>query len=333
MSKVEKLLKETNPIVKDWMEKYFSNDEFLPLKSQIEYAINYTDPDYDRALLVRLGCELMGGNLKQALPGMVAWELFNISLLVTDDFFDQRKGFRMGQEPIYKKWNDKASVSLGFYFDSLAYEIIINSYKNNKQINPIDTVDVLTWSAKWQYFSQDQEEQLTKRNLDEITLEDYFDLIKNATAVGTAGAIELGGILGGASQAQRYQFREFGLDFGCLLQIRDDLIDYIDNESITQKSPFNDLLMKRKRLPFLVCYWKGNKTEKKKLLELIQKPTIEDNEISFVLDILTSHKVKYEIRRLVEKIHKRAVYRLETLPGNNDIKSYVLEWLSIMSSI
>lgn len=320
---LEELLVDVSLSTQNWIRANLIQEDLGEIAPLVNHAIDFVVPGYDRALLVKLAYESMeskGDN--SLLSGMAAWEIFNISLLVTDDFFDKRTSRRMGVETIANKWGGDASISLGFFLNSLAREALILGSKSSDW-SLADALEVLEWATKWQYRSQFQEAQLLKKPLADVDLSMYLDLIRNATAVGMAGALELGCIMGGGSKEDRQKFRDFGFSLGSLLQIRDDLIDYIYDEELIRKGAFNDLFDKKRRLPILVAYWEGDQSQKDCIDNLFIKSNLTLNDALVSIDLISDSKVEARIKEVVKNIEDRARIELSTLPRGkaNDVLS------------
>jgi octaprenyl-diphosphate synthase len=318
---LEELLVDVSLSTQNWIRANLIQEDLGEIAPLVNHAIDFVVPGYDRALLVKLAYESMeskGDN--SLLSGMAAWEIFNISLLVTDDFFDKRTSRRMGVETIANKWGGDASISLGFFLNSLAREALILGSKSSDWLLA-DALEVLEWATKWQYRSQFQEAQLLKKPLADVDLSMYLDLIRNATAVGMAGALELGCIMGGGSQEDRQKFRAFGFSLGSLLQIRDDLIDYIYDEELIRKGSFNDLFDKKRRLPILVAYWEGDQSQKDCIDRLFSKPNLTIDDALVVIDMITTSRVEAIIKNMVKNIEDIARLELSALPKGISIKT------------
>ena len=85
---------------------------------------------------------------------------------------------------------------------------------------------------------------------DEISEEQYFDVIRSKTASLFASCAEVGALLSGATKAQIVRLRDFGTYVGLCFQIRDDVFDYYDVE--VGKPTGND--MKEGKLTLPVIY-------------------------------------------------------------------------------
>ncbi|HHT9126708.1 MAG TPA: polyprenyl synthetase family protein [Candidatus Brocadiia bacterium] len=324
-----KLLDEITEVTTNWIRENVLRDDYGKLKPLIEHALTSTTPASDRALMLRLGCELKGEDWLTALPGMASWELLNINLLVTDDFFDKRTTVRMGRKTISQRYGDEACVALGFILKSLASETLISAWNKSARWSLRDAMEVLEWATKWLYYSQFQEDELVKLPLSKCTLEMYIDLIKNATSIGIAGAFELGCIMGGSYKEERSRFRDFGIDLGYVFQIRDDLIDYIYNDSLIQKGPFNDLFTKRRRLPLLVAYWEGTSLEKRQIEGILRKNKLTHKDALVITEMIVSQKVKKRILSISGKIADSAKKKLTGLPTCQPAKYILLDLIEL----
>lgn len=328
MVEVVSFLAETTSVTTAAMRNRLAREKIMPVVPLLEYALTSTQPASDRALLVRLACQAEGGTLEDALPGMEAWEFLEIGLLVTDDFFDERRSGRMGKTPLSSKVGPKTCVALGFVLKSLAGEAIITGHRPTDRWDVGEALCIIEWASKKQYYSQYQEEGLGKKPLPEVTLGMYFDLIENATSVGVGGALELGCLLGQGSLEDRRKFRDFGITLGNLLQMRDDLIDYIDDESLIGKGPFSDLLCRRRRLPLLAACWEASPAEKERI-ERILEGDIGPQEINWVLGAITAEKVKRRIRSISAELHNKALAQLDGLPKVEPSRTLFLQLLDL----
>lgn len=328
-----KQLKDVTQITTDWIRENVLRDDYGDLTPMIEHALTSTVPDSDRAIMVKLGCELKGEDWREALPAMAAWELLNINLLVTDDFFDRRTTPRMGKKTISQKWGEEACLVTGFVLTSIASEALISAWRKSSKWSLHDALEVLTWATKWEYYSQFQESQLVNIPISETTLEMYVDLIKNSTAVGIAGSFELGCVMGRGNKKERANFREFGMDLGCLLQIRDDLIDYIYNETLIKKGPFNDLFTKKRRLPLLAAYWEGSQIEKKRIENILMKKALNLKDALIITEMITSPKVEQRVQSITHIVEQSARKNLARLPEIQPAKLILSDLIELFTEL
>ncbi len=333
ISCVEDWLDEVTVCTKEYMRSFIAARRFPDLDELMEHAIDLVVPASDRAVLVRAGCEIVGSDEARALPGMAAFEFQNINLLVTDDFFDDRKTTRMGTDTIRQKWGDRAAVALGFVLKCYSVEVLADAWNTNCEWDLKRAVSAVEWASRWQYASQFLEEEITSTPISEVSLDAYLYLIEKATATGIAGAMELGGIIGGGSENAQVQLREFGLKLGSLLQIRDDCLDYIYDEDLICKGAFSDLFAKRRRLPLLAAYWEGTDSEKVQIEKLLALPVISLEDVPAVLDLITATKVKNRIDSITGRIRAAALEDLERLPKSGASNEFLTELVELFTDL
>ncbi len=312
-SLIHEALSEVTLATLEWIRANVLTDDYGPMSPMLEHAITSVVPASDRAILVRYGCQLMGCDWREALPGMAAFEFQNINLLVTDDYFDERDTSRMGVVPINKRWGSKAAIALGFVLKSLSNESLIIGWNRRRNWNLNEAIETIEWASRWQYYSQFLEDDLLSVPLADVTLEDYTNLIEKATASGIAGALELGAIIGGCSVELRKAIKSFGLTLGCLLQVRDDCIDYIYNEELIKKGAFSDFFSKRRRLPLLVAYWEGDLEQKRAIEYLLGKRYLTLEHAAVAVDLILRPNVQAFIRRYANETADKAMNQLDCL--------------------
>jgi geranylgeranyl pyrophosphate synthase len=328
----EELAQVTRATLK-WTRSNILVSDYGTMQPMLEHALTSVVPASDRAILVKYGCELMGKDWRKALPGMAAFEFQNINLLVTDDYFDERKTTRMGKDPISTKWGPKAAIALGFILKSLSNECLVHGWKKSREWDLAAAIETIEWASKLQYYSQFLEDDLCAKPLAKVTLEDYDNLIRVATASGIAGAIELGCIIGGCDSRVRKQARAFGMSLGCLLQIRDDCIDYIYDESLIHKGAFSDLFTKRRRLPILSAYWCGSRSDQRLIEGVLEKSVIGLKDAAQIVELLLAPKVREAIALRTAPYKKNAIGLLAQLPGASMHKEHIQDLILLFTDL
>jgi geranylgeranyl diphosphate synthase, type II len=74
-------------------------------------------------------------------------------------------------------------------------------------------------------------------------------MIELKTSILLKGALEIGGILGGASKSDIIKLGEFGVNLGLAFQLQDDLLDAYGNSNTFGKKIGGDIIANKKR-PF-----------------------------------------------------------------------------------
>jgi len=117
-------------------------------------------------------------------------------------------------------------------------------------------------SHMWITASDGQFQEVLFDTREQISIDQYFELIKRKSGSLTACACKIGATLGGASESLVLQLEQFGTNLGIMSQIRNDLNDFLNFEKK------KDFVNNKKTLPYvyLLNILNGKKAEKFKEL-------------------------------------------------------------------
>jgi len=277
-----------------WIDNSCSNNLLLGGHE----AINLKD-DYERALIVRLGFQSIREDWHHALDAMASIELLDSSLLVVDDIVDESKR-RKGNDSIHVKYGLKNTLILSHVLKSTSLLALINSAKTN-QLNKNEITHLLNLTETTyqnMYFGEYQDLYYENESFDNISLDDYLDMIKRTTGLHLGLSFSTGGLIARSTKNYQNLLWEIGVRLGIILQIRDDFIDYLDLESVTQKPAYGDFLRRKKRLPLLLAY-KHYPTKIKKLFNLPFEETVKNE----LLSVISDEKIKNDSNAIVSNIY------------------------------
>ena len=193
-----------------------------------------------RPILVLLAAKRYGKVNDAVLHAAVSLEMLHTASLVHDDVVDE-SGERRGQLSVNALMDNKAAVLVGDY-------LLSTSLKHAATAGSLEVVDIVARLGLT--LSDGELQQLSNVKSDEISEEQYFDVIRSKTASLFASCAEVGALLSGATKAQIARLRDFGTYVGLCFQIRDDVFDYYDVE--VGKPTGND--MKEGKLTLPVIY-------------------------------------------------------------------------------
>lgn len=220
-------------------------------------------------------------------------ELLHTATLVHDDVVDdsdERRGFFS----INALWKNKIAVLVGDYLLSKGLLLAIR----NKDFNLLEIV-----STAVEEMSEGELLQIEKaRNLN-LSEDIYYDIIRKKTASLIAACCAIGAASAGATKEEVEQMRLFGEYIGIAFQMKDDLLDYGDDD--IGKPTGIDLKEKKLTLPiiytinnadkstrnYIINSIKNYNTDKKRIAEVI-KYVNEHNGINYTRKVMISYKEK-----------------------------------------
>lgn len=187
-----------------------------------------------RPLLCLMGADLYSGKPEEALSAAVAVEVFHNFTLLHDDIMDQAE-LRRGRPTVHKKWNPNSAILSGDAMLILAYRILQDGVPVYGAGKLPALLDVFNRAAMEVCQGQQYDMEFETSDRD-VSREEYIEMIRLKTSVLLAAALEMGAIVGGASEAERQALYAFGVNLGLAFQIQDDLLDtYGDAETFGKR--------------------------------------------------------------------------------------------------
>ena len=213
-----------------------------------------------RPLLVLLGCDMVGGDVQQAINAAIGIELFHNFTLLHDDIMDQAP-LRRGKETVYKRWNANRAILSGDTMFALANRYLLRT-PLECQANVLDIFNLTAIEV-----CEGQQLDMNFETLDNVSLSDYLEMIRLKTAVLLAASLKIGAMIGGASDLVAQQLYECGINLGIAFQLTDDLLDAYGDESTFGKMTGGDIVANKKTYLYLVALEKAGCYQRSALLQ------------------------------------------------------------------
>jgi geranylgeranyl diphosphate synthase, type II len=192
-----------------------------------------------RPVLVLISAELFGGNVFKALDAAIGIELFHNFTLMHDDIMDKAP-LRRGNPTVHVKWNESAAILSGDVMFVEAYKLMIKVEDSILR----KVLDIFSDTASGVCQGQQADMNFEKR--DNVSLEEYIEMIRLKTAVLLAGSMQIGALIGGAEQEQAGLLYEFGENLGLAFQLQDDILDVYGDPEKFGKQVGGDILADKK---------------------------------------------------------------------------------------
>lgn len=204
------------------------------------------------AHLTLMSCECVGGDSEVALPGAIAMELSALAADIFDDIQDQDN-----DDLPWRQIPPANALNLAICLSMLSYQSV-STILESRLFGEVSQI----LNHMWITASDGQLQEVLLDTRGQVTLEQYFELVKRKSGSLTACACKIGATLGDASASVVLQLEQFGTNLGIMSQIKNDLNDFLNFED---KS---DFVNNRKTLPYvyLLNILQGNKAEQFKEL-------------------------------------------------------------------
>ncbi len=232
-------------------------------------------------------------------------EFIHTATLLHDDVVDS-SAMRRGQPSANDVWGNEASVLVGDFLYSRAFEMMVET----------DLMAVMEiMSSTTNAIAEGEVLQLLNAHSPETTEQVYLDTIHRKTAKLFESAAWLGGIVSGQDKAVCKMLSEYGVYLGTAFQLVDDVMDYLSTSEEMGKEVGDDLAEGKPTLPLIQAMANGTPEQ-----VAIVKKAIENGERDQIAEILkivhSTGAIDYTLARAHTQAEK-AVQSLAPLPDSD----------------
>jgi octaprenyl-diphosphate synthase len=260
-----------------------------PLLDRITHYIVKRKGKQIRPMFVFFAAKLCGGILESTHRGAALVELLHTATLVHDDVVDnayERRGFFS----INALWKNKIAVLVGDYL--LAKGLLLSV--NNNEFRLLQIV-----SEAVKQMSEGELLQIEKVRKMDISEELYFDVIRQKTASLIASCCACGASSAGADEETVEKMRLFGEKVGIAFQIKDDTFDFGTDD--VGKPLGIDIKEKKVTLPLIYALNRSDKSERKKIINLVKNHQDDPVKIQAIIDFVNSKDgVHYANQKMIQ---------------------------------
>ncbi|MFO8037665.1 MAG: polyprenyl synthetase family protein [Anaerolineales bacterium] len=201
-----------------------------------------------RPLMVLFATDAGGGTWQHALPAAGAVELLHNFSLIHDDIQDGSPT-RRGRPTVWKRWGQAQAINTGDAMFALAIQSILDLADTLPSDITLQACRVFQQACL--HLTQGQHLDLDFEKREDVSPDEYWQMVKGKTAALLGAAMELGAICAEVSPVRRAAFREFGHQLGLAFQAQDDILGIWGEKEIIGKSIKSDLVTRKKTLPIL----------------------------------------------------------------------------------
>ena len=216
-----------------------------------------------RPVLMLLGYNLFKEKPEDILMPALGLETYHNYTLLHDDLMD-KADMRRGQLTVHKKWDDNTAILSGDSMLVLAYQRVAGcDAAHLPQVLELFTETALEIGEGQQY-----DMDFETRN--DVTEDEYIEMIRLKTSVLLACALKMGAILGDASQEDADLLYQFGEKIGLAFQLQDDLLDVYGDPKVFGKAIGGDITSNKKTYMLINAVNRANAQQRAELMRWIE---------------------------------------------------------------
>jgi len=192
-------------------------------------------------------------------------EFIHTATLLHDDVVDASL-LRRGHATANQRWGNEASVLVGDFVYSRAFQMMVN----------IDSMRVMKiLSETTNTIAEGEVQQLINCHDPDTTQESYLNVIRNKTAKLFEAAAQLGAVISNRTEKEEQAMAAYGRHLGTAFQLIDDVFDYSSSSEELGKNIGDDLAEGKPTLPLLYAMWNGNKHDAEVIRDAIENGGLE----------------------------------------------------------
>ena len=313
------------------VEAIFAEETFLAEPRELYEPIDYTlrlGGKRIRPTLLLVANALFGGKVDDVRGAALGIETFHNFTLLHDDLMD-RSPLRRGQPTVYTRWGENTAVLSGDTMFALAWRYFLRQPTPRLQ-------EILTcFNETAIEVCEGQQKDMNFENLalDEVSIDDYMDMIRQKTAVLLAGALKIGALYAEAPSGEIARLYEFGLHLGLAFQLQDDLLDGYGDTAVFGKKTGQDIRDNKKSFLPLTALTLGSDAQRSELLSLFAtKDNMDEEEkVRRVMDLYDAVNLRAAIEDAIEQEFTTACKYLDTVHADEALKLPLRELMDTLA--
>ena len=224
-----------------------------------------------RPVLMLLSYGLFKDDVDSVLMPACALETYHNYTLLHDDLMDNAD-MRRGHETVHRKWDANTAILSG---DSM----LVLAYERMAKCNPVYLSDVLhTFTETALEIGEGQQYDMEFETRNDVTEDEYIEMIRLKTSVLLACAQKIGAILAGASKQDQDNLYKFGEQIGLAFQLQDDYLDVYGDPKVFGKKVGGDIICNKKTYMLINAYNRADAEQRRELQHWMEAETFNSDE-------------------------------------------------------
>ena len=208
-----------------------------------------------------------------------AVEFIHTATLLHDDVVDASM-LRRGQDTANAVWGNEASVLVGDFLFSRAFQLMVSD-------GSLSVLKILSDASA--VIAEGEVLQLMTTNDTETSEEAYLEVIRSKTATLFAAAARIGAIVAERPRVEEEALESYGMNLGIAFQLVDDALDYSAQQADLGKTVGDDFREGKISLPVVLAWRRGNDEERDFWRRTLERQEQEESDLAHAIGLLEKH--------------------------------------------
>ncbi len=274
-----------------------------------------------RPLLLLLTSNLYKDDIAPFVTTAIGVEMFHNFTLLHDDIMDNSPT-RRGRDSVPAKWGNNVAILSGDAMLIYAYGLILGTHSEHR----LEVTSIFNRLSL--DLCEGQQIDMDFESRDDVSMSEYMEMIRLKTSVLIAGAMEMGAVLGGATDSDKQLIYNFGLNVGAAFQIQDDVLDLYASCPAFGKPIGGDIIEGKKSFISLLCLELASEEDKKILTEILtNKDVAADERVLAARKLFDKYSVRETAEELIRSYFDDALAVLEQVSVPAERKSVLIDYI------
>jgi octaprenyl-diphosphate synthase len=234
-----------------------------------------------------------------------AVEFIHTATLLHDDVVDG-SGMRRGKRTANLIWGNSASVLVGDFLFSRAFELMVED-------GSLKVLKILSSASA--VIAEGEVEQLTAQRRIDTDEEQYLAIIGAKTAALFAAACRVAPVVAEADEETELALESYGKHLGIAFQLADDVIDYASDAETMGKGVGDDFRDGKMTLPLILAYARGSKDDRAFWRAAVSGDRTSDDDLAHAIALMRSTDALADTIESARHYGRRAIDALSNFPA------------------
>ena len=257
-----------------------------------------------RPLLTIASAELCGYEGERHIHLAACIEFIHTATLLHDDVVDE-SDLRRGKATANALWNNKASVLVGDFLFSRAFELMVAD-------KSLEVLQILSQTSST--IAEGEVMQLAASHDLDLNQETYLKIITAKTARLFSAAAEVGAVVAGVKDSTRSALSWFGQSLGIAFQLIDDVLDYAADQETLGKAIGDDFREGKVTLPVILAYEKG--ADQAFWQEAFEGGIRDERALAHAIHLLKESGALLKTKHIAQDFVEKALESLKVFPDS-----------------
>ena len=235
-----------------------------------------------------------------------AVEFIHTATLLHDDVVDG-SGMRRGKRTANLIWGNPASVLVGDFLFSRAFELMVED-------GSLKVLRILSHASA--VIAEGEVNQLTAQRQIDTDEDQYLEIISAKTAALFAAACRVSPVVAEASENAEIALECYGRNLGIAFQLSDDVIDYASDEETMGKGVGDDFRDGKMTLPVILAYARGSADDRAFWRSAIGGERTSDEDLAEAMCLLRNSDALADTIERARLYARRAIDALAMFPAS-----------------